>query len=158
MAICSKCGNYMPDDAAVCTVCGYRKPYEEQGETHSYTYSYGADNGNDEAGHGYYNQYGQQTYDNTPPSILWYIGMTVLFSLPVIGLIAAFVTVFAVGSNRAKRNFAIANLILRGIGFILGIIAWAGFLGVISRLPWGEWWYEYGGSITAMIDAVKAVI
>ena len=83
---------------------------------------------------------------------------TVLFSLPVIGLIAAFVTVFAVGSNRAKRNFAIANLILRGIGFILGIIAWAGFLGVISRLPWGEWWYEYGGSITAMIDAVKAVI
>ena len=199
MAICAKCGSYVPDNAVICTVCGRRrtptqrtggtqsaqKParpsqtggYDENYNQGSYKANYTQnDSGTSNAQSGYnsnyaqngynaaqrrnFDQFNQYPYSEQAPSVFWYIIMTLVFNIPVIGFICAIVMAFGTPGNRAKRNFALAHLILLVIGIVLIIIFWAVIISAINRIPPRYWWEYgvYGEGVTAFINAVRAAL
>ena len=125
--ICSKCGSNQPDGATFCESCGaamttapaptgnFQQGYQQQGYQQQG-----------------YQQQGYQQPAQTPysqgqeemapvVSIGSYIGRMLLACIPLVGLIMQIVWACS-ESNRSKRNFAIANLIMIGIGILSSII------------------------------------
>lgn len=73
-----------------------------------------------------------------PVTVGQYIGYSILFGLPIIGIIMLFVTAFGSDKSKSLRNFAKANLVMFAIGIVLAIV-WIVFAGAII----GELGYYY---------------
>ena len=126
--ICPHCGAMINDNDKFCTSCGTPvKNDDAQGgasapnrsEHITVNQSGYQQNGYQQTSIPYY-QPPQQTSDNLV-SIGAYIGYTILFSLPLIGLI--FAIVFAINhENQSLKNFARAHLILIIASGILSIL------------------------------------
>lgn len=144
MAICSRCGSYVPDNEAVCSICGQRMPRADKEE-------YQQDRGY--KARPSYNEY-YNTSDQTAPSVLWYVGMILLFSIPVVGFIMTVITAAGGGRSRAKRNFAIAYLIFKVIG--IGIVAFIGMAisNLVNLIPWDEIEENYEAVTAAIRNAI----
>lgn len=69
-----------------------------------------------------------------PLRVIQYIGMFLLTSIPLVGLILLFVWSFGGSVNLNKKNFARAMLILSVIGVILSIIFGAILANIIGEL------------------------
>lgn len=65
-----------------------------------------------------------------PVTVGQYIGYSILFGLPIIGIIMLFVTAFGSDKSKSLRNFAKANLVMFAIGIVLAIV-WIVFAGAI---------------------------
>lgn len=65
-----------------------------------------------------------------PVTVGQYIGYSILFGIPVIGIIMLFVTAFGSDKSKSLRNFAKAQLVLYAIGIVLAII-WVVFAGAL---------------------------
>lgn len=79
------------------------------------------------------NAYSSQ-FDREPLSVLQYIGMFLLISIPIVGIVLLFVWGFGSSVNLNKKNFARAMLILSLIGIIISIIFGAILVGIIGQL------------------------
>lgn len=68
-------------------------------------------------------------------SMLGYVGYSILYALPVIGLICMiyFAITSPVGSN--KRNFALAHIVLLLLGIILGIVLSGMYANLLAITP-----------------------
>lgn len=149
MAICSKCGSYVPDNVRMCSVCGHPvaqsadRARPAQGEVPNFTAP----------------RQNSAPYYDTSPSVWWYIGMMLLFGIPVVGFICAIVIAFGTPNNRAKRNFAIAHLVILAVGAVL-IAMFSVFIGsIIAQLPWEEWEREfYHEGIFALVSGIKTLL
>jgi len=69
-----------------------------------------------------------------PLRVIQYIGMFLLMSIPLVGIILLFVWSFGGSVNLNKKNFARAMLILSAIGLILSIIFGAALMSIIGEL------------------------
>ncbi len=83
----------------------------------------------------YSQQYGYINENMLPPeyrpvSVGQYIGYTLLFGLPIIGIIMLFVTAFGSDNSIGLRNYAKSFLIMYAVGFALSFIImfFVGFL------------------------------
>lgn len=136
MKQCPNCATVNEDNSAFCVGCGAALPQEEKPAAPSYSQP---------AAQPVYPQqpvasaYPQQTYSQPygyavfnenmlpqeykPVTIGQYIGYSILFSLPLVGLIMMIITAFSSEKNVSLRNFAKAYLILTLIGAVVGIIA-----------------------------------
>lgn len=72
-----------------------------------------------------------------PLRVIQYIGMFLLMSIPLVGIILLFVWGFGSGVNPNKKNFARAMLILSLIGLVLSFIFGAVIIGIIGELIGG---------------------
>lgn len=59
--------------------------------------------------------------DYKPVTVLQYIGYTILFGLPIIGIIMLFVTAFGSDKSISLRNYAKYNLIMYAIGIVMTV-------------------------------------
>lgn len=65
---------------------------------------------------------------------MWaYLGLIVLFSIPLVGLIAAIVMSF-VPENKNLKNFARANLILAIVSFMIAVLVIVGIVSFINNV------------------------
>ncbi|MCH5189685.1 MAG: hypothetical protein J1F37_03900 [Oscillospiraceae bacterium] len=85
----------------------------------------------------YSQPYGYATFNENmlpeeykPVTVGQYIGYSILFGIPIIGIIMLFVTAFGSDKSKSLRNFAKANLVLYAIGVVLAII-WVVFAGAL---------------------------
>lgn len=60
--------------------------------------------------------------DYKPVTVLQYIGYTILFGLPIIGIIMLFVTAFGSDKSISLRNYAKYNLIMYAIGIVMIVV------------------------------------
>lgn len=76
-----------------------------------------------------------------PLSVLSYIGMIILFAIPIVGLIMMFVWGFGSDVNPNRKNYALAMLILLIVGIVLSIVLSIAFGAVIAALfsDFGDW-------------------
>lgn len=136
MAIkCGFCGNENADNAEYCTVCGKQLPKQVTQ--------------NNETAQPQNNFVQQQPPVYTQPPVyeqpvhygsegngivsMWaYLGLIVLFSIPLVGLIAAIVMSF-VPENKNLKNFARANLVLAIISFMIAVLVIVGIVSLINN-------------------------
>ena len=116
---CTECGAPIKDGATFCSECGTKVPAEKKPETSSEA----------QAPQTIYQP--QQTYQPQftatapaaqPISTAYYFFMTLVFAIPVVGLIVCLVTAFA-GEDVSRKNFSRAALIWIIIGVVVSIIA-----------------------------------
>lgn len=136
MKICDKCGVANADDAAFCTGCGEvfsagvssytnsNSSYEQptQSPFVQPVYSQPA-----QPQMPYSPQYGYINENMLPPeykpvSVGQYVGYTILFGLPIIGIIMLFVTAFGSDNSIGLRNYAKSVLVFYAIGIVLTIV------------------------------------
>ncbi len=67
-----------------------------------------------------------------PVSIWAYLGYSILFSLPVIGLIMLFIVAFGSNYSKSLRNFAKYNLIMIAISTVLAVLFYVFFFVVFG--------------------------
>lgn len=141
MKICDKCGVANADNAAFCTGCGavfsagvssytnsnssYEQPVYTQPTQSPFVqpvYSQPA-----QPQMPYSPQYGYINENMLPPeykpvSVGQYVGYTILFGLPIIGIIMFFVTAFGSDNSIGLRNYAKSVLVFYAIGIVLTIV------------------------------------
>ena len=135
---CKNCGKNLPDGVKFCNGCGAKTEAAQAAYTASQPPAYMPPTQAAPV---------QQTY--APPSapasyfpqpgteplrVIQYIGMFLLMSIPLVGIIMLFVWSFGGSVNLNKKNFARAMLILSAIGLILSIIFGAALMSVIGEL------------------------
>jgi predicted nucleic acid-binding Zn ribbon protein len=109
MAFCTECGTNVPNNVKFCTECGapvappvQQPPMQPQQPQQPAAYAGGTD---------------------TVIGMGGYIGMTLLFCVPVVGFIACIVFA-ATSKNLNRRNFAKAMLVFLIIGLVLSVFVW----------------------------------
>ena len=121
---CTECGAPLKEGATFCSACGAKVPAEKKP---------GAAPETPAAPQPAYQT--QQTYQARhtpsapaaqPVSTAYYFWMTLLFAIPVVGLIVCLVTAFS-GDDTSRKNFSRAVLIWIIIGFVISIIAGIAF-------------------------------
>ncbi len=150
MRFCPRCSAAVPDDAGFCPSCGSRLTAEDYAEYRPRR-EHREDGPNGSA---------------RPLSVLQYIGLLVLNTIPVVGLIFMIVWALGVGNNPHLRNFARAALVVRIIGVLLAFLSvgWSfRFLDrVLERIPFEEFpYYEefpYGMEEAPEANGVSASV
>ncbi|MEN9252697.1 MAG: hypothetical protein Q6K99_05195 [Thermostichales cyanobacterium BF4_bins_65] len=62
-------------------------------------------------------------WQETDPVGVWnWLGTIILLAIPLVNLIVIIVTLVNPNTRPSKKNFILANLILVGIGLVLGLI------------------------------------
>ena len=108
--ICKHCGTQIPDGATFCPHCG-NEPVEN-------TYQQSA------AQTVYRQPVYQQPYDPTTEvmSVGSYIGVFILSAIPIVNIICWIVWLVSANTNKNKKNYIIANIVLFVIGIVLFIL------------------------------------
>ncbi|MBQ7012132.1 MAG: zinc-ribbon domain-containing protein [Clostridia bacterium] len=122
---CNYCGAELSENDAFCGNCGAATEKKESvnptpagTQPNAEHISYSSGNYHQEQPH-YYQP--PVNNDANIVSIGAYIGYSLLFSIPVVGLIISII--MAVNNdNRSLKNYAIAHLIMMGVGVLLSII------------------------------------
>ena len=146
---CKNCGNKLSDEANFCNSCGTKF---EQPQPTTNEVNHNVDNvetpppqppqPNTPPKVNQQPQYNTaQSYnaflsqlDKAPLSVIQYIGMFLLVSIPIVGIVLLFVWGFGDHVNLNKKNFARAMLILSLIGVIVSIIFGAILVGIITQI------------------------
>ena len=76
-----------------------------------------------------------------------YIGMMIVFGIPLVGFIFCIVWSFSRSMNLNRRNFARANLILRVIALIFSVLLLILF-GAFLAAAWGDILYHFDGQFS----------
>jgi len=123
MQICSQCKMNVPDGVKFCPSCGKKIESEQPTNTQQ--------------------PIQQTTMQNTTQpttaqtgviSTLVWLGVLILFAIPLIGLIVYIFWAFGAVSNQNLRNFARASLILTIIGIVLSTIIGFVLYGVVGPI------------------------
>jgi membrane protein DedA with SNARE-associated domain len=72
--------------------------------------------------------------DNTPLTIGNYIVMMIVGSIPIVGLIMTIIWAFSGNTNKNRKNYARALLIMMLIAVVLGIVFGASIFAAIASL------------------------
>lgn len=124
---CKNCGKNLSDGAKFCNGCGTKTEAAQAApvpQTYAPQQPYAPP-----APASYAPQPGRE-----PLRVIQYIGMFLLMSIPLVGLILLFVWSFGGSVNLNKKNFARAMLIISVIGVILSIIFGAVLANIIGEL------------------------
>lgn len=157
---CESCGKEMPDDTKFCANCGAKVEIEKSDQPVSTPPPADANARPAAAVPPVVSpppvqnapppppppvqQYNTSQPKSTPPqranigvpplSVGQYLGMIIIASIPIVGIIMLLVWGFGSGGNPNKKNFAIAYLIIMAIVIVLTIISSAAIIGIISSL------------------------
>ena len=95
---CANCGNEVQNGADVCTNCGKALPVQDAVQ--------------------------QSSYDPTRSvmSVGSYIGVFLLSAIPIVNIVCWIVWLVSPNTNRNKKNYIIANIVLFVVGFLLSIL------------------------------------
>lgn len=129
MAICPKCGSYVPDDLRICTVCGCRTSKTDKNTI-----------GENEYGKTTYSEsevnFAHDKYYGNLPGIGWFLGILLLFNIPLIGFVCCIIIACGATDSRVKRNFALAYLIVKIIFAAVAGIFWIYIASLLSEIEW----------------------
>ena len=126
--ICKQCGTRCTEGSSVCPQCGAALPVQNAAQQEPQV--------NQQPVQPVYQQqsYQQQSYQqplyNQPPydpttevmSVGSYIGVFLLSAIPIINIICWIVWLVSPNTNRNKKNYIIANIVLFVIGIVLAIL------------------------------------
>ncbi len=121
--ICPKCGAENPEGNAFCAVCGSPLAQSEPNvftTPDSQTYRQQPEQPIPPVQPQPIQQ--QEEFDYTPISPWGYVGYSLLFAIPLAGIILMFVFAFGGTQNINLRNYARGTLISLAIGIVLAII------------------------------------
>ena len=110
MCTCPSCGFPLESSERFCRNCGAPAPEVDRSEAEKTPIA--PDNGGSEALHS----------SAKPVSMGAFIGLLLLFLIPVVGVIAAIVFAFFAKKNQTVSNFARAVLVIMGVAAVLMLV------------------------------------
>ncbi len=140
---CTKCGLENPDNNVYCANCGAPLPKEQNG-TDLFTGSQ-AQQSETQIQPPYYTQAPWQSAQPSVPESykpitpLGYVGYSLLFSIPLVGIILLFVFSFGGTANINLKNFSRGMLISVAIGIVLVIL-----FSLIFGTAFTQYYDQYG--------------
>lgn len=144
---CPNCGKNLPDNAKFCDDCG---------TSMSENINMDSSASNNAASQTAYVQpeqmprqesYQQNNYapqytvapEHKPLSIGDYIIMMILVAIPIVGFIMLLVWAISSNTNKNKKNYAIATLIMMAIGVVVVILFGTVIAGLFSSMAYNMW-------------------
>lgn len=129
MNYCQKCGARLPEDSAVCTMCGFDNAQAAQpgAGAHAQPFNPGGPAPGQAPPYGQPNSapYSAPAHDprRDPLSVGDIFVSWLLLSIPIVNVVMVIVWLTSSKTNVNKKNFAKAALIMYAIGIVLSIIA-----------------------------------
>lgn len=138
---CESCGTVIPDGVKFCPNCGKAadasaapasapapQPQPQQYAAPNYQYA-------PQPQPNYYQQ--APAADTAPLRVGQYIGMFLIFCIPLVNIIMLFVWAFSSGTNLNKKNFARAYLIIVAVVIVLYLLLGSVILAALAKMGGG---------------------